>query len=97
MENENESVIKTVADDLLDLIKKKKRVTLNEAASLLNLQVPLLEAIVEFFVEVRILEWDYHFTTPTIILHKEAEKHIAMSSKKHFKDESQLVYYDFLD
>ena len=96
METENESVIRTVADELLDIIKKNKRMTLNKAASLLKLQESLLETIVEFFVEARILEWDYHFTTPTIILHKEAENHIAVSSKKHFKDESQFVYEEFL-
>ena len=96
MEQENEFVIRTVADELLDIIKKNKKMTLNEASALLNLQTPLLETIVEFFVEARILEWDYHFTTPTIILHKEAQNHIAINSKKHFKDESQFVYDEFL-
>ena len=97
MENDNTLVIRTVADELLEIVNKNKKITLNEAARLLNFSPELLEEIVEFFVESKILEWDYSFTTPNIVLHGELKKNLPVLAKKEAKDESQFIAEEFLE
>ena len=68
-------ILKTSADDLFELVKKKKKISVEEAAKLLGLPQPTVQALADFLVEEKIFGLEYKFTTPYVYLSKEeAEK-----------------------
>tara|TARA_Y100000310_G_scaffold340439_1_gene436252 strand:- start:18670 stop:20967 length:2298 start_codon:yes stop_codon:yes gene_type:complete len=92
MVGEKEVIIRTLADQLLELVKKHKGVSMRQAASMLNVSSSVLEDVVEFFVEARILDWDYKFTTPYIMIHKDVKDTVHHLFKKH--DDKKPYYID---
>jgi len=71
---DNESVLRTSADDLYELVKKRKKISIEEAAKILKLTQQTLQALVDFLVEEKIFGLEYKFTTPFVYLNKEIEK-----------------------
>ncbi len=94
-EPEQNQIITTIADDLLALVRLKSRISLFEASLSLKVDPTLLEEIVGFFVEARILDWEYAFTTPYIVPHFEL-KEMLMKSVRQKKDHSKagMQYID---
>ena len=71
MPSPNDVILRTVADELLELVKKKKKISVEEAAKELNVNTPTIQALVDFLVEEKVFGIEYKFTTPYIYLYKE--------------------------
>ncbi len=84
-----DNVLKTSADDLYELVKSRKKISVEEAAKLLNIHANVVQSLVDFLVEERIFGIEYKFTTPYIYLSQEKEKKIIYESRKKLitKDE----------
>ena len=82
MEN---STLKTGADDLYELVRLRKKISVEEAAKLLKISTKTAQSLVDFLVEEKIFGIEYKFTTPYIYISQEKEKKIeikANDSKK---------------
>ncbi len=66
--------IRTIADDILELVKKNKRLSIEEVAKTLKIPLSSTESLVNFMVEEKILGIEYRFTTPYIYLYNEEVK-----------------------
>ena len=67
----NDSVIRTVADELFDLVKRSKKISVEEAAKELKVPNVTVQTLVDFLVEEKIFGIEYKFTTPYIYLYKD--------------------------
>ena len=74
MPTAKDTVLRTIADELLELVKKYKKVSVEEAAKRLNIPLATAQALVDFLVEERVFGIEYKFTTPYIYLYKEGIK-----------------------
>ena len=81
-----DTVLRTIADELLELVKKYKKISVEDAAKKLRIPVPTIQALVDFLVEERIFGIEYKFTTPYIYLYKEGIKE-AKGKDRGFADE----------
>ena len=68
-----DNTIKTGVDDLLELLKKHDKMSLQEAAAELNMPVKILQTWVDFLIEEKVLSVEYKFTQPYIYINR-AEK-----------------------
>ena len=75
------NVLKTSADDLYELVRSRKKISVEEAAKLLKNPDKVVQALVDFLVEERIFGIEYKFTTPYIYISKEKEEKIDLQSK----------------
>lgn len=82
----NDAVLRTVADELLELVKKSKKIPVEEAAKKLKMPVATMQALVDFLVEERIFGIEYKFTTPYVYIYKEGIKE-AKGKDKSFTTE----------
>lgn len=71
----NNAILETSADQLMELVKGREKITIEEAAKDLKMPEKTVQALVDFLVEEKILGIEYKFTTPYIYL-----------SKKDFKE-----------
>jgi len=69
-----DSTIRTGVDELLDLLRKVDKITLQDAAQKLGINQSLLQSWVDFLVEEEILGIEYKFTRPIIYLNRPAEE-----------------------
>lgn len=83
MPQPNDQVIRTVADELLELVKSSKRISVDEAAKKLKMPLSTAQALVDFLVEERVFGIEYKFTTPYVYLYKEDIKN-AKTAEKSF-------------
>jgi len=67
----NDTLIRTVADELFDLVKQNRKISVEEAAKKLKIPLATIQALVDFLVEEKIFGIEYKFTTPYIYLYKE--------------------------
>lgn len=79
----DDNVLTTVADELLELVKKHKKISVEEAAKRLKSPLATIQALVDFLVEERVFGIEYKFTTPYIYLYKEGVKE-AKGKEKGF-------------
>ena len=70
----NDQILRTVADELLELVKKSDKISVEDAAKRLKMPVSTAQALVDFLVEERIFGIEYKFTTPYIYLYREGIK-----------------------
>ncbi len=82
----DDSILRTVADELLDLVKKSKKISVEEAAKKLKMPVASVQALVDFLVEERVFGIEYKFTTPYIYLYKEGIKEAKAKEKSFTKE-----------
>lgn len=68
---QDETVIKTVADEIVEVVRKEKKLSVEDAAKKLGMSLPAAQAIVDFLVEEKIFGIEYKFTTPYIYLYKD--------------------------
>ena len=78
-------VLRTVADELLELVRKSKKISVEEAAKKLKMPVASVQALVDFLVEEKVFGIEYKFTTPYIYLYKEGIKE-AREKEKSFAE-----------
>lgn len=68
----NDSVIRTVADELFELVKRSKKISVEDAAKELKVPIVTVQTLVDFLVEEKIFGIEYKFTTPYIYLYKDS-------------------------
>lgn len=68
------NVVKTSVDELYELVKSRKKISVEEAAKLLKVPVGIVQSLVDFLVEEKIFGIEYKFTTPYVYLSQEKEK-----------------------
>lgn len=78
-------VLRTVADELLELVRKSKKISVEEAAKKLRMPAASVQALVDFLVEEKVFGIEYKFTTPYIYLYKEGIKE-AREKEKSFEE-----------
>ena len=78
----NDSTLKTIADELVELVKTSKKISVEEAAKKLKMPLGTAQSLVDFLVEERIFGIEYKFTTPYVYLYKDE------ISKAKIKDKS---------
>ena len=71
MPPQGNTVLRTIADELLELVKKSKKISVEEAAKNLKIPVSTAQSLVDFLVEEKVFGIEYKFTTPYIYLYKE--------------------------
>lgn len=64
------NTVRTGVDDLVELLKQKKRISLDQAAKVLKVKLALLQDWVDFLVEEEIVGIEYEFLTPYIFMLK---------------------------
>lgn len=69
-ENAKDLTVKTGVDSLLNLLKEKKKMSLEEAAKKLNIKQEAIQTWVDFLVEEMVIGIEYHFTKPYIYLNE---------------------------
>ena len=83
MPPQNDAVLRTVADELFELVKKSKKISVEDAAKKLKIPLSTIQALVDFLVEERIFGIEYKFTTPYVYPYKEGIKE-AKGKEKSF-------------
>ena len=68
----SDSLIRTSADELFDLVNKSSKISVEDAAKQLKMPLATVQALVDFLVEERIFGIEYKFTTPYIYLYRES-------------------------
>ena len=82
----NDSVIRTVADELFELVKRSRKISVEEAAKQLKVSMVTVQTLVDFLVEEKIFDIEYKFTTPYVYLYKDSLQE-AKSKDKGFTKE----------
>ena len=70
------NILKTSADDLYELVKSRKKISVEEAAKLINMPITIVQSLVDFLVEERIFGIEYKFTTPYVYISEKSRKKI---------------------
>ena len=73
---ENEDVpLKTIADELLELVKKSGKISVEDIAKKFNVPLSTVQSLVDFLVEEKVFGIEYNFTTPFVYMYKEGAEH----------------------
>jgi hypothetical protein len=75
--------IKTGVDKLVELIKEKKRITIEEAAKLLSMPKELVEELADFLEEREVIGIEYKFAVPHLVF-KELTREQTEERAKQF-------------
>jgi len=86
MPSPRDIVLRTVADELVELVVKSKKISVEEAAKKLNTPVQAIQSLVDLLVEERVFGIEYKFTTPYIYPYKEDIKSAKLKDKSIAKD-----------
>ena len=65
------NVLRTVADELVELVRKSGKISVEEAAKKLGMPAASAQALVDFLVEEKIFGIEYKFTTPYVYIYRE--------------------------
>jgi len=84
-------MLRTDVDEFLDLIIQKERITLAEAAKLLNIPQTTIQAWTDFLVEEKIVGIEYKFTTPYVFMN--AEVNDKNDFKNYMKFDTKEEFY----
>ena len=85
MPKANDIVLRTVADELLELVKKSGKISVEEAAKKLKMPGSSIQALADFLVEERVFGIEYKFTTPYIYLYNEGVKEAKRKERSFAK------------
>lgn len=66
-----DSLLRTSADELFELVKKSSKISVEEAAKKLKMPIQTIQALADFLVEEKVFGIEYKFTTPFLYLYKE--------------------------
>ncbi len=91
MVSQSPTPLRTSADDLLDVVRRQKKVAVDQLAKTLKVPLATVQALIDFLVEEKILGIEYKFTTPYVYLNETAMvKHEQlMLSKEEFYQRSR--------
>ena len=79
-----DTTVRTIADELLELVKESKRISVEDAAKKLKAPTASVQSLVDFLVEEKIFGIEYKFTTPYIYLYKDLIIQGARGKEKSF-------------
>ena len=82
----NDAVLRTIADELLELVKRHGKISVEEAAKKLKMPLSAIQALVDFLVEERIFGIEYKFTTPYVYPYREGVKEVRGQDKSFTKE-----------
>lgn len=69
-------MLRTDVDEFLDLVKKRQKIALPDAAKELHIAMQTVQSWADFLVEEKILGIEYKFTTPYVYMNiEQSEKH----------------------
>lgn len=90
----NQDVLKTDVDQFLNLVREKKKISLEEAAKLLSIPIATAQSWTDFLVEERILGIEYKFTTPYVFYiekqkQQEDVSYIGFDTKEAFFEKAR--------
>lgn len=102
------SQIRTIADELFELVKKSGKISVDDVASQLKVPIATVQDLVDFLVEEKVFGIEYKFTTPYIYLYKEDMKSVksrdrsltqGLVTKEQFYDRAKLknVPYEHIE
>ena len=74
-------VLKTSADELYELVKLRKKISIEDVAKLLKIPDKTTQALVDFLVEEKVFGIEYKFTTPYIYLSQEKGGEINLQAR----------------
>ena len=74
-------ILRTVADELLELVRKSRKISVEDAAKALKMPIASVQALVDFLVEEKVIGIEYKFTTPYIYLYREGIKEAKQKEK----------------
>lgn len=86
MPSPRDIVLRTVADELVELVIKSKKISVEDAAKKLNTPTEAIQALVDFLVEEKVFGIEYKFTTPYIYPYKEDIKSAKVKGKSITKE-----------
>ena len=81
-----DNVLRTIADELLELVKRKKKISVEGAAKELKLPVSNIQSLVDFLVEDKVFGIEYKFTTPYIYIYSESISHPKLLGRSINRD-----------
>ncbi len=70
MDPDENKALRTSADDLMDVVKRHKKMSVDDLAKVLRTSVQSVQSIVDFLVEEKVLDIEYRFTTPYVYLNE---------------------------
>lgn len=76
--------ITTTVDDLMKLVREKKKLSVGDAAKILHMPEKTVQSWVDFLVDEHILGIEYKFTTPYIYVHSEDRLKAVQKEDKHY-------------
>ena len=88
-----EEILRTSADDLYELVKSRKKISIEDAAKLLRMPLNSVNALVDFLVEEKIFGIEYKFTTPYIYINKEKQSEIIAAQSTGSKIKSKEEFF----
>ena len=71
MPSQSSPPLRTSADDLLELIRRRGKLSVDDAAKTLKLPVGSVQSIIDFLVEEKMVGIEYKFTTPYVYLNEQ--------------------------
>lgn len=83
-----EGELRTVADELVELVKKRKKLSVEEIANILKMVPAEVQMLVDFFVEEGVFGVEYKFTTPYIYLNEKKVEEKPKKEIRHKKGQS---------
>ena len=75
------TVLKTSADDLYELVKSRKKISVEETAKILKIPINIVQSLVDFLVEERVFGIEYKFTTPYVYISQEKGGEINLQAR----------------
>ncbi len=85
-------MLRTDVDEFLDVVKRKGKVSLNDAAKELKIPLQTVQSWADFLVEEKILGMEYKFTTPYVFMNVEPDDKLEFKDYIHFDTREQ--FYD---
>ncbi len=81
-----EGTIKTGVDNLIELLKNREKITINDASKELKIKTKILQKWVDFLVEEKVISIEYKFTVPYIYLNRTKQEEKSIVSKRSLKE-----------
>lgn len=70
MDPAENKALRTSADDLIEVIRRHKKMSVEDLAKVLRISLQSVQAMVDFLVEEKVLDIEYKFTTPYVYLNE---------------------------
>jgi hypothetical protein len=90
----NGTVLTTSADDLYNLVKSRKKISVGDASKILKLPINIVQSLIDFLVEEKIFGIEYKFTTPYVYISREKGKEMPQNINIPEKHDEKLITKD---